>query len=303
MLGGREKIGLPNIDWKTAAFGKGKYRRKTVGFGEFDKKTRSYSELEVYVRELSIIEAGIGCAIWDAAIILSRFIFDCQDAFGGKTVLELGSGVGLPGLTAAYFADRVVLTDYIPQLLDNLEYNVRLNSDVEEGDGGRLKSSKDISQNTQVSYLNWNDIYELIGEAPPPKPDEDQPKEKKDYEELNDEQEERYRQQMRTLEAADIIIGSELTYIPESVHALVRVLKKYLKDDGIFYEVLSDDRDGVSLFLEKIDEADFGISIVKVPENYLGNYGTSQREETYKLYAFWKGKHRTVQPWPFLERQ
>jgi len=31
--------------------------------------------------------------------------------------IELGSGVGLPGIAVAYFAEKVMLTDYIPQVL------------------------------------------------------------------------------------------------------------------------------------------------------------------------------------------
>lgn len=30
-----------------------------------------------YIRELSIVDAGIGCAIWDAAIISSRLLQSC----------------------------------------------------------------------------------------------------------------------------------------------------------------------------------------------------------------------------------
>jgi hypothetical protein len=44
----------------------------------------------------------------------------------------------------------------------------------------------------------------------------------------------------------DIIFGSELTYSLLSVKSLVQVILRYLKEDGVFYEILSDDRDGVS---------------------------------------------------------
>lgn len=41
----------------------------------------------------------------------------------------------------------------------------------------------------------------------------------------------------------DIIIGSELTYSTLSVKNLTKVICKYLKPNGVFYEVLSNDRD------------------------------------------------------------
>lgn len=47
MLGGRDKIGSPSIDWKQSAFGRGKTPRKTIGFGKYDKRQRSF-EFELY---------------------------------------------------------------------------------------------------------------------------------------------------------------------------------------------------------------------------------------------------------------
>ena len=43
-----------------------------VGFGRYYPREKEFDD-EIYVRELSIIEGGIGCAIWDAAIILTRY--------------------------------------------------------------------------------------------------------------------------------------------------------------------------------------------------------------------------------------
>jgi hypothetical protein len=38
-------------------------------------------------------------------------------------------------------------------------------------------------------------------------------------------------------------LRNSLTYSTLSVHNLTKVICKYLKPDGVFYEVLSDDRD------------------------------------------------------------
>jgi len=85
MLGGREKIGDVRINWQQFAFGSGHTRRKTIGFGDYHKITRCH-DYEVYIREVSIVEGGLGCAVWDAAIILSRWIWDHQEMFAGKIV-------------------------------------------------------------------------------------------------------------------------------------------------------------------------------------------------------------------------
>ncbi|XP_027084456.1 uncharacterized protein [Coffea arabica] len=71
-----------------------------------------------------------GSWIWDSAVVLSNWI-SARAQLGydlsSKTVLELGAGTGLPGLTAARLgASRVVLTDIKP-LIPLLEKNVEVN--------------------------------------------------------------------------------------------------------------------------------------------------------------------------------
>lgn len=58
----------------------------------------------------------------------------------GKNVLEFGAGAGVPGLAAGVLgAKRVVLTDYpSPELLQNLEGNVKRNAEVHNGLEGRV---------------------------------------------------------------------------------------------------------------------------------------------------------------------
>ncbi|EFA83969.1 hypothetical protein PPL_03041 [Heterostelium album PN500] len=258
MLNGREKNGQLNINWKEYALGADKFKRKTVGFGKYDKREKEY-EKELFIREMSIIQGGIGCAIWDAAIIMSRWIFKHQDAFSGQKCLELGSGVGLTGILAAHFCQSITLTDYLPPLLENLKYNVDLNSrkdtvDMDDDEEIRVNNRMiELKEKVDVKYLNWDEIDSITVS-----------------------EDEKY----------DIIFGSELTYSLLSVDNLIKVIQKYLKNDGIFYEILSDDRDGVSYFLEQMQEKKFISKIVPVDQQYLGSYGTKQREETYKFYSF-----------------
>ncbi|XP_059643147.1 uncharacterized protein LOC132285006 [Cornus florida] len=91
-----------------------------------------------------------GSWVWDSALVFSewmstqgRLLFD----FRGKTVLELGAGAGLPGLTASQLgASRVILTDIEP-LLSGLRRNVEAN-----GLGNRV----------EVSQLVWGSDELLI---------------------------------------------------------------------------------------------------------------------------------------------
>lgn len=54
-----------------------------------------------------------GCMIWDASVVLARFIFHNKEIFKGKIVLELGSGCGVAGMLVSHFCSKVAITDYI----------------------------------------------------------------------------------------------------------------------------------------------------------------------------------------------
>jgi len=55
--------------------------------------------------------------LWEAAIVLSRFMVNLSPA-PGTTVLELGAGLGAPGLAAAAQGCSVTLSDYEEMILD-----------------------------------------------------------------------------------------------------------------------------------------------------------------------------------------
>ncbi|KAL0586285.1 hypothetical protein ABG067_004134 [Albugo candida] len=83
-----------------------------------------------------------GQVVWPVSIFLSWYLISQRDFLKDKTVLELGAGVGLSGLVASHFADKVYLTDGSEVVLDLLEKNV--------GISGR-------SNNCTVSILRWGD--------------------------------------------------------------------------------------------------------------------------------------------------
>lgn len=121
-----------------------KHRRRTIQLihssaaPSSSQHHRRQCRHEVYVRELNLNEAGLGCAVWDGAIILARYLHHEQQKsasfLANKNILELGSGVGLPALVCARYSRQVIMSDYENELVKNALYNIKLNSNLEEED-------------------------------------------------------------------------------------------------------------------------------------------------------------------------
>ena len=115
-----------------------------------------------------------GCRIWDASVALARQL-QREGAAGGLAnlaVVELGSGVGLPGLAAARFAARVLLTDAEDALLPNLRANAVAGAlDGDAADGGPGSAGRAVAgrRGGAVKAVEGGERPPLTrrGEAPP----------------------------------------------------------------------------------------------------------------------------------------
>uniref|UniRef100_A0A0L8FIC9 Protein-lysine methyltransferase METTL21D n=2 Tax=Octopus bimaculoides TaxID=37653 RepID=A0A0L8FIC9_OCTBM len=82
---------------------------------------------------LTIYQAAVGdvgCVIWDAAIVLAKYLesidFDKGKHLKRKKILELGAGTGCLGIVAATFGAHVYITDldsYVPLMQENINVN------------------------------------------------------------------------------------------------------------------------------------------------------------------------------------
>jgi predicted nicotinamide N-methyase len=95
-----------------------------------------------------------GIVIWPAAIALAHEIVQRQSLFagGGARVLELGAGIGLPGIVAASLGARIVQTDTQPVALHVCKMNAERNN---------LTSS---IEHRVADWTQWNDEerYDVI---------------------------------------------------------------------------------------------------------------------------------------------
>ncbi|XP_075160511.1 methyltransferase-like protein 22 [Haematobia irritans] len=73
----------------------------------------------------------VGLQVWRGALLLADYIFHKRQDFKDKQLLELGAGVGLTSLAAAFYVKKVVCTDVdIGGILDLIRNNVKLNSQL-----------------------------------------------------------------------------------------------------------------------------------------------------------------------------
>ena len=69
--------------------------------------------------------------LWHSAIALSQHIVKTNVIKKNKSVLEIGCGLGLPGIVAGKYSADITFTDYIKEPLDFAQYNWKLNNDHE----------------------------------------------------------------------------------------------------------------------------------------------------------------------------
>ncbi|XP_061704652.1 protein N-lysine methyltransferase METTL21D-like [Cydia pomonella] len=99
-------------------------------------------DIEVCLKTLKIyqkIEGDVNCVVWDASLVLAKYLETmCQNKpefLSGIRVLELGSGLGVVGLTAATLGAQVTLTD-LPEALPLLRLNINENKSKISSMGG-----------------------------------------------------------------------------------------------------------------------------------------------------------------------
>ncbi|KAL0352867.1 UNVERIFIED_CONTAM: putative uncharacterized protein DDB [Sesamum angustifolium] len=77
---------------------------------------------------VNMLEGDTGCSIWPSSLFLSEFILSFPDIFANKCCFEVGSGVGLVGISLSYVkASKVILSDGDLSTLANMKINLELN--------------------------------------------------------------------------------------------------------------------------------------------------------------------------------
>ncbi|XP_059352704.1 protein-lysine N-methyltransferase EEF2KMT-like isoform X3 [Daphnia carinata] len=97
---------------------------------------------------ISIISDGTtGLCTWQAAFYLAEWCIANRERISGMTVIELGSGAGLAGLTCYKMCQPrfITLTDFHPKVIETLRYNVKNNQVITSRSGSSIN----------VQSLDW----------------------------------------------------------------------------------------------------------------------------------------------------
>ena len=115
-----------------------------------------------------------GLRIWEAGIVLARYVINNSHLFKGKRVLELGGGVGIAGLTAKKWTEciEVDITDYPPSVIQNIMKNMtrnKLSCPVYELDWTKhdsCPSQYQIIMGSDIVYFGCPvaDLYQVLKE-------------------------------------------------------------------------------------------------------------------------------------------
>mmetsp|Transcript_30120 Transcript_30120/g.39665 ORF Transcript_30120/g.39665 Transcript_30120/m.39665 type:complete len:345 (+) Transcript_30120:129-1163(+) len=110
--------------------------------------------------------AEVGMKPWAAAYLLTEWLVEHPEKVNGKNILEIGAGVGLTGLMvgAALCPNKLYLTDYVEEVVENLNKNVTLNQKA-----NTISQDRSISVGTldwcrpELSGVTWSDYDLIIG--------------------------------------------------------------------------------------------------------------------------------------------
>ena len=121
----------------------------------------SFKNFSVSLMEGTFDQSDLGFQTWHSSVYLSELMDSGMINIHSKAVLEIGSGTGLAGFSAARIASKsVMLTDYHPNVLHSLKENAKLNDIsniiVAELDWTRLETGNFQGMDPLLDSTQWD---------------------------------------------------------------------------------------------------------------------------------------------------
>ena len=195
-----------------------------------------------------------GQYLWDSGLYLARWALDQRDRLRGCRVIELGSGLGLPGLVAAKFADHTMLTDCAADIVANLNASIDVNglrhaspagsSSTVATDGAASKRTERIPCRCSATELDWNQVVAGANR--------------------NNNREASIDGSVTTSSIAtgyDVVLASDCIYMVDMAPLVAEVVAALLRPSGFAALVFPEGRPGVPEFLELMRGCDSALCL------------------------------------------
>lgn len=243
-----------------------------VNLGNVNQSSLHTLSIRSMKSSLSLMESHVGEEIWDAAKLFcthlslmmsneknGNFQFPTTTAttsststsnecpsllyipIRGKRVLELGSGCGTLGMCCSVMgASEVLCTDYLPEVMDNLAFNLKHNSSNNDNNNVVYNENNNRQTNSWIKcgVLDWRDFVAedlkeaewmmdgevFIGDA-----------ERQQTTRIVDKNEENavYFGKKASTFAADIIVGSALVYSPQGAVCCADTIQYFFETHNV----------------------------------------------------------------------
>ena len=243
-----------------------------------------FGEYEIVVKEGALGD-GVGAKLWQVArIMCHRMVEDAERMVSGKSVLEVGAGVGACGFLAGFLgARRVVITDYVDTLLRHLKDALELN--YPESDEGDMWSR----ECTSIRFLDWEDSLQHVS---PPAGDVCQESNKRPPPAaLDGESSGTVAPGLPGDDVFDVIIGTDVLYEWPMVYSLSAAIKHRLKPGGRAY-ICNAVRDQAMFdaLVECIESRDLVVQVDQIPPESIHHREDSStfcRDQDYEGGYVW----------------
>ncbi|XP_078096099.1 protein-lysine N-methyltransferase EEF2KMT isoform X7 [Mustelus asterias] len=215
-----------------------------------------------------ISEGTTGLVTWEAAQFFAEWAMENSEVFNCRSILELGSGIGLVGITICKTCTpkQYIFSDCHPNVLQQLRTNILSNGLLLDSDTWNAKDCEVEVKNKYVSEENQGPEITVIG---------------LDWSEVTQEQVELQ---------PDIIIATDVIYDPEVVLCLVSVLEKFLisnerKEQGSVVYLASTVRNPETYhqFKMELDKVGIGHQVIPGPTRKIFPYNRCTEIELLKI--------------------
>lgn len=101
-------------------------------FLEKKKRTTLNEKNELIVSINQVMSPSYGLYVWPSSVVLAEFVFQNQNLWGNKKILEIGCGTSLPGIVASLVGSHtVILSDTnLSFTLENCKDTLELNRNL-----------------------------------------------------------------------------------------------------------------------------------------------------------------------------